>query len=633
MVSAPDTAALQRLEHMSMQAVDAKASARGQGAAALPAAPATPTDKIDALLVPVREGFLVTSTVYNCSFRTTHSDVMITTNTTQVVTSDAGRSTDERRNAELRRIQCRFPYKETSPFKEMGEAPLSTHFDVDAHLRKKQIRNRELLEEKDKFLADMEEERLSKTRSENLAATKMQASFRGWRERPHPEYTRKRPLVLNQAELAHEIQTRSQEAGLAPIRGVTLGGAKPRMKVPKGFRSRKEWERHSAITIQSQGRVWLARRRMARKRAVIEDKEQRHMATKLQSLVRGRQGRQEAERIQRERENQAAQVLQSRVRGMASRFEVAHLKRRQEEMQRQSEAARMIQTRARVKFATKKREEMEVVRMGEAVVRIQAQLRAKRDRKLVAKKRVEKEEQAFAATLIQSRIRAAKAREEVKVKRQEQHGATKIQNTFRTRKARRELEKRNQAVGKIHAAALGRRDRARVRAIKQERVEQNNAATLLQARMRGANDRAIVRNRRMQIIKDHSALLIQTASRKMIAKNRVKKMRMARINEIEQFVDQDGAILVHERGVAAIDAGHVVGVSRDADDAGVLLARRQAMMQGDSYQGDSFRSEGSEPELPDHILQTITAQISDDPFAESDDDSVLHEVAGPAVRM
>lgn len=138
-----------------------------------------------------RSGLEPSPVVFLCCNRSTHSDVMSTTNTTRVSTLDSNAG-GQRHNAELRRMDrlCNLPYRSASAV----QPPM-----VGIPIKR---RNKQLLAERDDFMDRLLKERDDRLELETWAATCVQAHVRGLSVRgPGETYIpRKRRLTSRDGE-------------------------------------------------------------------------------------------------------------------------------------------------------------------------------------------------------------------------------------------------------------------------------------------------------------------------------------------------------------------------------------------------------------------------------------------------
>ena len=244
--------------------------------------------------------------------RTTLCDIMCTTTTNEECIEGIG----DRKTKFSKTLNVALPYRKTSSFEEMFDAktPLQQIKLVEAKVK----RNKMLQEEKEEFLRKTQMDRQQKETRERLAATLIQAIFRGYRRRPKDPLKRRKPrgpVVLRRHELREFLTDLTTRLGLKPIRGLTLVGkykntkrenmmrnaaafvlqrfmkmnhekskarkfmqrlrlakavrvkwiiyrfSKRSVRMLKEFRKLKDLQKASAIVIQTQMRAFLARRR------------------------------------------------------------------------------------------------------------------------------------------------------------------------------------------------------------------------------------------------------------------------------------------------------------------------------------------------------------------------------------
>ena len=246
----------------------------------------------------------------------------------------------------------------------------------------------------------------------------------------------------------------------------------------QAMRMRREEEAEKAAQIQA-----LYRGKQARA-ALAEKREQGAAATKMQCLYRGRQGR--ADFLEHREQSQAAGTVQNAFRGKQARKEVAYRRKLHADAEYAESERLRIESweKAEAKRIEEERVHQELV---QAAVRVQCAWRAKNGRFAYNLKkqamRMRREEEAEAATKLQSMMRGKQARREVqdrrelrerelvRAKKEQEKASVVIQNRVRGKKAKGELARRRE-----------------VKRLQEEEVEQSGAALKIQGkfRMKGA---------------------------------------------------------------------------------------------------------------------------------------------------
>ena len=246
----------------------------------------------------------------------------------------------------------------------------------------------------------------------------------------------------------------------------------------QAMRMRREEEAEKAAQIQA-----LYRGKQARA-ALAEKREQGAAATKMQCLYRGRQGR--ADFLEHREQSQAAGTVQNAFRGKQARKEVAYRRKLHADAEYAESERLRIESweKAEAKRIEEERVHQELV---QAAVRVQCAWRAKNGRFAYNLKkqamRMRREEEAEAATKLQSMMRGKQARREVqdrrelrerelvRAKKEREKASVVIQNRVRGKKAKGELARRREA-----------------KRLQEEEVEQSGAALKIQGkfRMKGA---------------------------------------------------------------------------------------------------------------------------------------------------
>ncbi|EEY54909.1 uncharacterized protein PITG_08477 [Phytophthora infestans T30-4] len=198
--------------------------------------------------------------------------------------------------------------------------------------------HRELLLERDAFMAQLIREREEKAQLECWAATRIQACFRGFRGRPQVvAYARRMKkfalrtgssIRLDLADMQENLRVRSNLAEESAGKETSLlwrQGVKDRARRKRGFKSRQEEHQCAAIRVQSCVRRFLAK--IAYRHLVARARDERHLlaVVKIQSIYRGFYLRAWIHRLVPRMKNGAAVQIQALVRGSQARERVSML--------------------------------------------------------------------------------------------------------------------------------------------------------------------------------------------------------------------------------------------------------------------------------------------------------------------
>ncbi|KAG2984093.1 hypothetical protein PC121_g22501 [Phytophthora cactorum] len=200
--------------------------------------------------------------------------------------------------------------------------------------------HRELLLERDAFMAQLTREREEKTQLECWAATRIQACFRGFRSRARVvAYARRmKKFALRTAssirlDLA-DMQENLRMSGSLPQESESSGketsllwrqGVRDRARRKRGFKNRQEERQSAVIRIQACVRRFLAK--IAYRHLVARARDERHLLAivKIQSIYRGYYLRSWIHRLVPKLKHDAAVQIQVLVRGSQARERVAML--------------------------------------------------------------------------------------------------------------------------------------------------------------------------------------------------------------------------------------------------------------------------------------------------------------------
>ncbi|KAL4155645.1 hypothetical protein PRNP1_007798 [Phytophthora ramorum] len=200
--------------------------------------------------------------------------------------------------------------------------------------------HRELLLERDAFMARLTREREDKAQLESWAATRIQACYRGFRSRPRAvAYARRlNKFALRSAssirlDLA-DMQENLRMRGTLPDEGESGGkemllwrqGVKERARRKRDGKSRHEERQSAAIRIQACVRRVLAK--IAFRHLVARARDERYLlaVVKIQSILRGYHLRDWTQRLVPKLRHNAAVQIQALVRGSQARERVSMLR-------------------------------------------------------------------------------------------------------------------------------------------------------------------------------------------------------------------------------------------------------------------------------------------------------------------
>ena len=446
------------------------------------------------------------------------------------------------------------------------------------------------------------------------AAQKIQNGWRGYVARKKVEnkrltratirvqmaWRRKKGRYALQLKKAAKAQIEREEAEAKDIADKLAR----EMDAKRKLKEAKE-QAHAACAIQGKFRQKMAKKNLSerRKQAVEKRKnsEERALrnraALRIQCAWRGKQGqlsahlRKQAQKFRAEEEARAAMAIQSRLRGRATRKQI-----QEAEEKKRKDAERKLQEAAAARAQSSEEER--------SASKMQALFRGKADRSKVESMRAakameeqEKFEMELSATKMQSTFRAKLARKKVAGKKmalleharkmeeaEQAHAALLIQQRIRARSAKNELEKRKEQHELELAAETDMDARKRLR----ERQEQEIAAVRLQQLFRSRHARKEVAQRKMKLsaekrrlkeerakqLEDLAALKIQGMVRKWQAKrmlktklNERKKEMEKKKQEEEDALEQEHAALILQKRMRGLHAKKEVAEKRAAVEA------------------------------------------------------------------
>jgi len=316
------------------------------GASAMPRPP----------LPPTRSGMATAPPVYTWCLRTTHSDVTCLMNAAQPfrdepaedalaagasapgssrsmialkglpspLASPLAGSSGAKKPFDYRKEvkQCRLPYAGGAGgatvvlAKPRGSTLLAAKRDSE---RRRGL-NAELMAERSAFLAKLDAKRHGRLAEEHAAATRIQALWRGFCGRPHPDAV----ATLKQQQLSQGTRWRGApsdvrsalrdldaKSGLPEMPGATLPKRKRSKKVRKAEKAAAAAEAQAATVLQSRARIFSARAAASEQAFARSEAEQREAALQFQRVFRGGRVRLVT---RRHNEDAAAHTIQGAVR-------------------------------------------------------------------------------------------------------------------------------------------------------------------------------------------------------------------------------------------------------------------------------------------------------------------------------
>jgi len=460
---------------------------------------------------------------------TSHSDVMSVKVTSQLFTAR-----DERK-----------PIKSASgmPLKRLqlpGPRPLPIHPGFNAARL-----NKQLIRERDAFMARLRREREERHIRENLAAVRIQAVWRGQQVRPKPKRARRKPKSRPSEDWREELRAltlATEEAINGPMEGASdwrrSVNKKANAKRNRKLRRAAEYTAASNITAVVRGflarrafaLVWRHHMRRVRADAVVH----------IQAMFRGFALRRSLDVEAGAKRQRAAIRIQCLVRGTQARTRCRWLMCAMRQAQEAAAAATQIQCAFRTTAA---RRRVQLRRETKAATAMQSSVRGFAARRSVrARTRARRD----AATRIQSVGRGYIARStyggplaEARARRQEAAAAVRIQSVTRARTGRRKAEARRAelaaarakreaeeaaAAAKMQSAVRGRLARGRVGRMREEK-QQTAAATKIQSIRRGRAARKKVAAKRQRLREDKAVKDVQRLARGRVARKRVARMK------------------------------------------------------------------------------------------------------------
>jgi hypothetical protein len=294
----------------------------------------------DTFTVPTASGMLLSINAVIVMGRTTVCDIMCTTTTDVEYTGGIG---PPKKFAKA--LNVALPYRKTMSFDELFEAktPLQQMKVVEARAK----RNKVLQLERQQYLRQTHADRVEKENREKVAATRIQALFRGYRARPKDPTRRRRPrgpVVLKQQQMREFLTDLQAQLGFKPIKGLTLTGKErnsKRLNVLRNAAAYVVQRFFQMITARKYARAQMQR---VRKAKILHARWTIYRCMKLSMTVL-------AGWRQRDRKRNAAAVtIQTQMRAFLARRRVRLLIRDRVRYRRELEAATIIKRAFRGKI-------------------------------------------------------------------------------------------------------------------------------------------------------------------------------------------------------------------------------------------------------------------------------------------
>jgi hypothetical protein len=218
-------------------------------------------------VIRVREGLEQSTASISVSGRTTICDLMVVT-TTSVEFNEPS----IQRKKFSKSLNVALPYKKTHSIEEISLHNV-TPFQEMRNAETIKERNILLKIERDEFMGKTMKDRLIKKKREAIAATNIQASFRGYCSRPRILYRRrpKGPTILTVEEYRALLCELTSKLNLSHIPGLTL-----KMKT-KSSRQKQRVENAAAFGIQTFFKMLVEKRRA--KKFIFKKQRQKYFAS------------------------------------------------------------------------------------------------------------------------------------------------------------------------------------------------------------------------------------------------------------------------------------------------------------------------------------------------------------------
>ena len=286
---------------------------------------------------------LLSPVTYTTSARCTQSDVMCVTTTTAAVSEERLQSN---KNSEMRRIKL--PFARTGPMLSISD----------------DRKNKVLLQERQQFMERLRCEREERAALEGGSATRVQACFRGFRQRKvtraapvRTESRRETSAAMIRRELAAMAREMAQQlqAEMSAEDGGEGGAAAPewRRAIQRKAAGQKQVKRMrrvaeaAATRIEAVARGFLARRAARSLRGRLRDELMRWAVMRIQSVARGASVRHVAQTARAKQRNECAIRIQVKVRWMLDREFVRVLRLLLREKSKEDRAVTKLQANFR----------------------------------------------------------------------------------------------------------------------------------------------------------------------------------------------------------------------------------------------------------------------------------------------
>lgn len=313
---------------------------------------------------------LLSPVTYTTTSRCTTSDVMCVTTTTAAVEEARLQSN---KNSEMRRIKL--PFARSGPMLSISD----------------DRKNKVLLQERQQFMERLQRERQERAALEHDSATRVQAVFRGYRQRAasaapkRVESKRQTSAAMIRTELAAMAREMAQQLQVemgaeggeaAGARGTQGGAAAPewRRAIQRRAAGQKQVKRMkrvadaAAARVEAVARGFLARRATRTLRERLRDELMRWAVRRIQAVARGASVRLIAQQARAEQRHESAILIQRKTRWMMDREFVRVLRLLLREKAKEDRAVTKLQSNFR---ALKGRRATQETRQHVAATKVQ----------------------------------------------------------------------------------------------------------------------------------------------------------------------------------------------------------------------------------------------------------------------
>ena len=293
---------------------------------------------MDVNIIPTRSSMSVSNHNSRTCSRTTISDILCTTSTQRElhVKEPRARSKDAEAHASFfyekpRTLGQFYAIDDPTPMQKLRRNEVNVK------------RNLEFKKERDKFFARLKDEKNFQLFLENESATKIQATFRGFKMRPKPEtfdktmYRRYEHLPASVSEINAELCSWQSILQLKPIPGLTLESA------GRNAKRQAKFEYAAAIRIQCFFRMISATLRVTIKRRKREAMRKLEASLTLSKFLHYCLKRVRHHRQSDRHKHLAATLIQSAFRIFSARSWVRRVNRMKRSTIRRNDAATRIQ--------------------------------------------------------------------------------------------------------------------------------------------------------------------------------------------------------------------------------------------------------------------------------------------------